>query len=292
MLDINIEDKKIDSYLKNAEILLPAVDLLKIDFAKAENLKWLHVTSAGVNNLPKAILNSNILVTNSSGVHPIPIAEQIFAYMLIFARDIKKTTQAQLQKKWISHTEIKVFELEGKTLGIIGLGRIGENVAKLAKAFNMKVLAITKTKRKKSNFVDQQFTITKLDELLKKSDFVINCLPSTSQTLNMFDFKKFRIMKPSSYFINIGRGTTVVENDLIKALKNKLIAGAGLDVFEEESLPSKSPLWEMQNVIITPHHAGLTPHYMDRVIEIFLKNLKAYLLKTPMPNLVDKKLGY
>lgn len=284
----NIIEKSSDS-----DVLITNADIIRTpNFQKLKKLKWLHVTSAGVNNLPEYITSSNIIVTNSSGVHPTPIAEQVFGYLLMFARSLSQTSKAQEGIQWLSQNEIPVFELSGKTVGIVGFGRIGEKIALIAKGFGMKVIALTRTSKKKNKNIDQLLSSKQLDKLLKESDIVINCLPATKETYQLFDLKKFKHMKPTAYFINIGRGTTVVEKDLIEALKNKTIAGAGLDVFEIEPLEKSSPLWKMDNVIITPHHAGSTPYYMDRVIEIFCENLSAYLSKKPMPNLVDKKLGY
>lgn len=289
--DINILNKLIPQ----AEVLIPASvsEIENIDFSKAKNLKWIHVTSAGVNALPKELIELNIIITNSSGVHPIPISEHVLAFMLIFARQIHKSYRIQLNKKgWIRDPKIyDVLELSGKTVGIIGLGRIGKRIAKLAKAFEMKVLAVRKG-TEKYEYTDEVYQIKNIDKVLKDADFIVNALPSTKETYHFFDYKKITKMKKSAYFINIGRGTTVVENDLIKALKNNKIKGAGLDVFEEEPLSSKSPLWEMENVIITPHSSGMTPYYIDRVIDIFCQNLKAYLKNLPMPNLVDLKKGY
>jgi phosphoglycerate dehydrogenase-like enzyme len=131
-----------------------------------------------------------------------------------------------------------------------------------------------------------------LPNLLKEADFVVNALPGTVHTKGIFDLKLFKKFKETSYFINIGRGTSVVEKDLVEALEERIIAGAGLDVFEVEPLPEISPLWKLENVIITPHYSGWTPKYTERVINIFCENLKSYLKGGKMPNLVNKELGY
>lgn len=274
----------------DAESILLSGSFSEVYFSKMKDLRWIHVTSAGINSMPLELKNSNILLTNSSGVHPIPISEQIFSYMLLFARDMHTAIRAQNNKKWIKN-ELNVFELHGKTIGIVGLGRIGQKAAELAKAFGMHVLAITRNPQQEEH-VDEMYTIDNLPKLLGSADFVVNCLPGTDETKHLFSSKEFSYMKKTAYFINIGRGTIVNENDLVSALKNSAIAGAGLDVFETEPLPENSPLWKMRNVIITPHHAGKTPRYMDRVIEIFCQNLESYKKGEKMPNLVDKMLGY
>lgn len=275
---------------EKVDILIPAVNASRLILSDYPSLKWIHTTSAGVNGLPEDVFISDITLTNSSGVHPNPISEHIFTYLLMFARDITATYANQKAKKW-DKQHLSTFELHGKTIGIIGLGRIGNEVAHIAKAFSMKVLAV-KTKQEKIDTVDEMFGPEDLHSVLSQSDFIINCLPSTSETHNLFTFETFKSMKQTSYFINIGRGTTVVEADLIKALRENVIAGAGLDVFETEPLSETSELWDMENVIITPHSAGMTPEYANRMIDIFCQNLQAYINKKPLPNLVNKTKGY
>ena len=294
--DITVVDDikdQIDSKIERTEIILTS-RLSNIDFQKAKNLKWVHVTAAGVDRIPEDILKSDISITNSSGVHSIPIAEHVFAFMLMFERQIHKSFRTQIEeKKWVRDFKIQnVSELHRKTIGVIGLGRIGRKIAELAKKFNMKVLAVVRSAREKDDNVDELYTSNELDTVLQNSDFVVVCLPLTKETYHMFDYGKFKKMKSSAYFINIGRGKVVNENDLIRALKENLIAGAGLDVFEEEPLPADSELWNLENVIITPHYSGWTPYYMDRVVDIFCENLKAFLEGKKMPNLIDKELGY
>ncbi|RJQ24693.1 D-2-hydroxyacid dehydrogenase [Candidatus Parcubacteria bacterium] len=291
----NISSESSQQFLKQADVMILPTSLLNtVNFKKTTSLKWLHITSAGVDKLPDEILRSSIIVTNSSGVHPIPIAEHVFTFMLMFARQLHKSYRQQVEKKtWLRTSDfLPTTEVYGKTIGIVGLGRIGKRIAKVAKGFDMQVVALTRTKHKKEDNVDKQYTDKDVDKLLKASDFVIGCLPGTKESNHFFDLKKFSKMKPTAYFINIGRGKTVNEKDLIKALKKNIISGAGLDVFEEEPLPKDSPLWDLENVIITPHYAGWTPYYLDRVIEIFSENLKAYAKDNPMPNLINKTRGY
>lgn len=277
------------SELQVTEILLPMHNFGKIDLSKMSNLKLVHIASAGANGVVEKLRGTSILLTNSSGVHPIPIAEQIFTYILMFARGINQTMKQQFAHEW--KRDVNTFELHGKIIAIIGLGRIGEKVAHLAKSFGMTVLAV-KTKVTKEKNVDEVFELKQLHSVLKKADFVVNCLPGTEETKGVFGLSEFKKMKPTAYFINIGRGTSVVEYDMIHALQTGTIAGAGLDVFEEEPLPSSSPLWNLDNVILTPHTAGKTPEYMNRVIDIFCENLQAYLAHKKLPNEVDKEKGY
>lgn len=286
---ILIRENPTPEELKQTEIIIAIAPVKQLAFDHLPKLKWIHMTSAGVDTLPPEIKNSDIIVTNSSGVHPIPISEHVFTYMLMFARGFNQTTRNQFEKNW--DREVQVFELHGKTIGIVGLGRIGKKVAEIAKAFQMKVLATARHTNPEEH-VDQMFSMGNLVELLQNADFVVNCLPGTEETRGLFTLDKFKQMKRSSYFISIGRGFSTVEKDLITALQQKIIAGAGLDVFETEPLPVDSPLWEMEQVILTPHTAGKTPFYMNRVIDIFCENLQSFLTNKPLPQEVDKTLGY
>ncbi len=286
--------KEVTEDLKKTDILISSADLPEINAKTAPHLTWIHVTIAGVNKLPEYVKQSGIVVTNSSGVHPIPIAEHVFGFMVMFARQLHNAYKIQLQeKKWDrSFNRYPTTELYGKTIGIIGMGRIGKRIAHLAKSLDMNVVGVTKSPHQKDQDVDEQFTVDKLDQIISKMDYVVSCLPETKDTYHLFDKKIISKIKPTAYFINIGRGSVVDEKQLIHALKTKKIAGAGLDVFEEEPLPSSSPLWNLDNVLITSHYAGWTPEYMNRVIEIFCENLKAHIENKPMPNLVDITRGY
>lgn len=286
-------DPDIGEKLTWAESLITS-EFAMLDAGNSKNLKWVHLTSAGTNKLPDFLHSSDILITNSSGVHPIPISEHVFAFMLMLSRNIHRAMRVQIkEKKWKrSYDFYQPQELFGKTLIIVGMGRIGERIAKIADSFGMQVYGIIRDTGKKRNGHIKIFGMEDLQSLLKEADFVVNALPGTSYTKGIFDLKLFKRFKSSAYFINIGRGTSVVEEDLIQALESGIIAGAGLDVFEIEPLPENSPLWKLENVIITPHYSGWTPKYTERVIDIFIENLKAYLKKEEMPNLVNKELGY
>lgn len=259
--------------------------------AGAKNVKWVHSFSAGMDRvLTPEIIKSPILVSNSSGVLAIPIAEHVMSYMLIFSRGFLRSLENQKKRLW--QRDDMLTELHGKTVLIVGMGRIGSEVARLSRAFGCHVIALTRDGRSDNEWAHEVKKASVLERVLSKADFVISCLPHTPETHHIFDAKKFGLMKPSAYFINIGRGALVREKDLIAALKKKIIAGAGLDVTEIEPLPASSPLWNMPNVIITPHHSGGSEHAMDRAIDRFILNLKAFLTGDRLPNLVDKKLGY
>jgi phosphoglycerate dehydrogenase-like enzyme len=264
----------------------------------AKRLKWIQAWGAGVDRLliPE-VVESRIIVTNAGGVHPTPISEHVVGLMLCLCRKLHLFIRIQTQKKWErfesgASTE-KVEELSGKTIGIVGLGKIGTEIAKKAKCLGMRVVA---TKRNASSSastsVDQLLRTSSLKKLLAESDFVVLSLPLTKETRGMIGEEQLRSMKRTSYLINVSRGRIIQENMLIKALKGGWIAGAGLDTFEDEPLPETSELWTLKNVIITPHVAGQTPYYMERLTGIFCENLDRFIHKRPLINVVDKTLGY
>ncbi|MCJ7497452.1 MAG: D-2-hydroxyacid dehydrogenase, partial [candidate division Zixibacteria bacterium] len=201
----------------------------------------------------------------------------------------------QIQKIWtFDEVMNKRFELRGKTLGIVGLGSIGIALSKKGKCFGLEIVGMKNRLRKgeRIRYVNKIFLKEKLSELLKLSDFVALTLPLTEETFHLIGEKELAQMKSSAYLINTSRGKIVDEKALIKALENKKIAGAGLDVFEEEPLNPDSKLYGFENVIITPHIAGSMEDYFQKVAQIFEENLKRFLSGRKMINLVDKKLGY
>ena len=224
-------------------------------------------------------------------MHAYPISETIFALMLGLTRKIHTYVRQQLEKKWDNADNN--LEIHEKTIGIFGVGAIGLETAKIAKAFGMKVLGVRHS-GKAAPYVDQMYTPDKMADVLPQCDFVVITLPLTKETKHLFGAQEFKLMKDSAILINIGRGQIIVEEDLIQSLQNNEIAGAGLDVFATEPLPENSPLWEMENVIVTPHTSGSTEHYTERVIkDIFIPNLKSYLQDGKLDiNLVDYKKGY
>lgn len=277
-------------YIENADILVTwgHLDIREL-LPKASRLKWVHALSAGVEHLlPPAFVQSDIILTNSRGIHGIPIAEHVLACILAFSRGLPQAFANQQKKLW---QRMKTDEIYDKTIGIVGLGSIGREIAKRAKALGLRVLA-TKRTQTTELFVNNLYTPDQLDLLLAASDYVVVTLPLTEKTASMFTMESFKTMKKSAYFINVSRGQIVCEPDLITALETGVIRGAGLDVFESEPLPETSPLWNMENVIITPHVAALSPYYMERAIKLFIENLSKYLHNADMLNVIDKEKGY
>jgi len=264
--------------------------LNKETFLAAKRLKWIHVASAGVDRyMFPELVNSQVILTNSSGVHRIPISEMAIAMMLIFAKRLHKFMQYKMEAKW---ERLVPDELAGKTMGLLGLGSIGTETAWKAKCFGMKVLALKRKPARRPSYVDELLGPEDLHHLLRESDYLVITVPLTRETRHMIGEEELKLMKPTAYVINVSRGAVIDNKALIRALKEGWIAGAGLDVFEEEPLPENSEFWRLENVVITPHVSGATPYYGDRAAEIFCENLKRYLEGKPLINVVDKKAGY
>lgn len=280
-------------HLNDAEVIAGWKKDMKRPLLNNESkLNWLQTWSAGVNSLPlNDLAAKDILMTSANGVHAYPISETIFALMLGLTRKIHSYVANQQDKTW-HHAGLQL-EIHEKTLGIVGVGAIGRETAKIAKAFGMTVLGV-RNSDKSEEYVDNMFTSDQLNDVLPQCDYVVVTLPLTNNTRHMFGAEQFERMKESAFLINIGRGEVIDEKTLVHALLEGQIAGAGLDVFETEPLGGDSPFWDMDNVIITPHTAGSTEHYDKRVLDdIFIPNLKAYLQgETPSINLVDYEKGY
>ncbi|WP_398506939.1 D-2-hydroxyacid dehydrogenase [Thermoanaerobacterium thermosaccharolyticum] len=289
---ICLDDKKdAYKYIKDTEVLVCFDGDADAEFIhNAENLKWIHLLSAGADAMPFDVLKERkIILTNSRGVHKYQISEQVLGYMLLFERGLNYFIRKQMNREW--DKSVRVSELYGKTVCILGVGSIGEEISRIAREFGMKTIGVRKS-GKISQFVDEMYTNENMIFAVSKADYVICALPLTDDTYHLLGKDFFKNMKNDAVFINIGRGKVVDESSLIDALKNKTIRGAALDVFEEEPLSKESPLWDMENVIITPHTAGISPHYMERGIEIIKHNIKAYLGDGDFINRVDLEKQY
>ncbi|WP_080873764.1 D-2-hydroxyacid dehydrogenase [Oceanobacillus timonensis] len=290
--NIYIGEDLSDDILKKAEILVHWRKEKENTYLESNQLKWVQSWSAGVDSLNRnKIAEKGIMLTSANGVHSYPISETIFAYILGLTRLIPTYVRQQQEKVW-HHAKLR-GEIHNKTMAVLGVGKIGQETAKIAKAFGMKVLGVRHS-GKAAEYVDEMYQPHQLDQVLPQSDFVVVTLPLTEETHHLMGEEQFKQMKEEAFFVNIGRGSVVDEEALIQALENKDIAGAGLDVFEKEPLENTNPLWEMENVIVTPHTAGATEFYNQRVIEdIFIPNLKSYVHgDTPSINLYRHERGY
>jgi phosphoglycerate dehydrogenase-like enzyme len=274
----------------------------------APDLHWVQLHSAGADHiLDHPIMDSDVAVTTTSGIHTIPIAEYVFASLLAHRWQVPLWTRCQREVRWPSNRWALYArpELRGSTLGIVGYGSIGREVGRLGKTFGMKVLAfrrsagrteqgysIEDTGDPQGAIPDRFYPPEALHEMLAACDYIVVALPLTPTTTHFIGEEELRVMKPSAYLVNIARGQIVDEAALIQALQEGWIAGAGLDVFETEPLPADSPLWEMENALISPHVAGFSPRYDERAAALFAQNLARYIAGEPLLNLVDKELGY
>ena len=261
-------------------------------YGMAKNLRWIHALTAGVEFLlfPET-QNSPVLISNSKGIHGIPMAEHVLGMVLSFTRRLPLLQQQQQKHLWQRPPIDDLQEINGKTMAVVGLGAIGREIARKAKAMDMRVVA-AKREMTQEPFVDRLYRPEQLLEMLAEADFVVVALPLTDATNGLFGREQFAAMKPSAYFINVSRGAVVQEEPLLECLKAGRIAGAGLDVFVEEPLPAANPFWDLPNVIITPHLAAISPVYLDRAIKLFADNLSRYIADKPLLTPIDKARGY
>jgi phosphoglycerate dehydrogenase-like enzyme len=284
--------QEIEGYLDSIEIVFgsPPRDLLE----KAPNLRWIQQWGAGADWLLRhpELADKDFILTSASGVHAVPIAEHLLAFMLCFGRGFHKALRWQGQHHWQKVAQGDLFELPGKTALVVGVGAIGAHFATLASALGVEVVGLRRDPSRSAPGVARMVGPEALRSELPRADFVVITVPLTPETRGMFGEEELRLMKQDGYLLNIGRGGTVDEEALVRALRDGRIAGAGLDVFETEPLPADSPLWDMEQVIITSHYSGLTPRYEERVFGIFIPNLERYLAGERMENVVDRGLGY
>ncbi|MBS8266860.1 D-2-hydroxyacid dehydrogenase [Mesobacillus boroniphilus] len=276
----------------DAEIFLTyGEDLTEELIYKADKLKWIMVMSAGLDRMPfTACKKRGILVTNVRGIHKIPMAEFTIGMMLQHVKQMRSLWANEQTRTW--ERKLPMGELYGKTLLILGIGAIGGEVARLAKAFNMKIIGVNRSGRE-AEWADEIFPMENYRAALPQADFIVSVLPSTKETKHFLDASDFEMMKNSTVFINIGRGDLVKDEVLVTALQEKKIAHAYLDVFYEEPLKESHPLWTMENVTVTPHISSLTKNYLPRSFEIFKHNLHKYIKNgSDYLNVIDMDRGY
>ena len=287
----------IEDDLRDAEIIF-TISLRPDQFAATRNLRWVHAPSAAVHELLLAdLVNSDVVVTNSREVHGPVVAEHVMALIFALAKKIPQAAVFQQKHLWgqeaIWNEGARPRELAGATMGLIGVGSIGRRVAQMASALGMRVIAVREHVEKGSpEGVDAVFAPSALDEVLKQSDYVVLAAPLVATTHGLINAARLAVMKPEAYLINVGRGAQVDEAALIEVLRAKRIAGAALDVFEREPLPEDSPLWSLENLLITPHTAGFTEKLWHRHYELFSDNLRRYVARQPLRFVVDKQKGY
>jgi phosphoglycerate dehydrogenase-like enzyme len=287
----------IEDDLRETEILF-TISLRPQQFAVARKLRWIHAPTAAVHQLlfPE-LVKSEVVVTNSREVHGPVVAEHVMALIFALAKKIPQAALLQQKRVWgqdaIWNEGARPRELAGSTLGLIGVGSIGRRVAQMASAMGMRVIAVREHIEKGNpEGVEAVFAPLALDEMLKQSDYIALAAPLIAATHGMINAEHLAVMKPGACLINVGRGPQVDEAALVEALRTRHLAGAALDVFEREPLPADSPLWGVENLLITPHTAGMTEKLWDRHYELFSGNLRRYLAGQPLQFVVDKRKGY
>ena len=295
----------IDSDIQDADVVV-SWSLNADQLKHAKRLRWIHSTAAAIHQLMiPEIVNSEILVTNARSVHGPVVAEYVLALMFALAKRLPSAMRMQNEHHWgqenMTHEQPPIRELRDSTLGLIGVGSIGGHVAAVAAAIGMRVFAVRANPQKGIDWVPASDPMRSrhrvygpkdLDRVLADSDFIVVSAPVTIATKHLIDAHALAAMKPDAYLINVARGVLVDQAALIAALEQKKIGGAALDVFEEEPLPADSPLWGLDNVVITPHSAGIAHKLWERQYALFSQNLRRFLAGAPLLGLVNKRAGY
>lgn len=270
-------------------IISPTLPWLPDILTKIEGLRWIHFLSAGVEKVWDMPFEKRyILMSKSSGVHGAPMSEYAIGAMLFFAKQFNRfVAQSRChswQRAWLS-------EFAGSRLVILGLGHIGQSLAQRAKVFGMEVSGTLRTPRYLPD-VDNVVTLSEIGGLLSQADYLAVCLPLTDETRGLVNSEFLNKLKPGAVLVDISRGGVVRGDDIIQSLENGQLRGAALDVFEQQPLPPDSPLWSRDDVLLTPHVSGTTPHYLQRALDIFVQNAMAYLAGEPLVTAVDVQAGY
>lgn len=283
--------------MPEAEIYLPGPRDPKF-FAGIPMLKWVHMVWAGIDHSPfLSVLPQEVTATNSAGVFAVPIAEHAMAMILAFSRGIQFCARWPKEKVWgegnyWERFQPHLLELQGATLGIVGYGGIGQATAERAKSFGMRILAERRRPQGSDGIADEMWGPERLDDLLRESDYILISAPLTNETRGLIGARELGLMKPTAVIVNVARGAVIDQEALISALKEDKLRGAALDVTTPEPLPFDSPLWELDNVLITPHVSGSSPRTWERQFNLFLENLSRYVAGERLLNVVDREAGY
>ena len=279
----------LERHIGEAEALLAFQFPVEL-FDRARKLRWFQSTGAGVDSLFTVRERADhITVTNARGIHGELMADYVMGGITLLHWDVRAFLREQADKKWNSRM---VSPLADKSLGVIGLGSVGSVIARRAKNAGMTVLGTRRNASQLLQGVDQVFAANALKEMLPFCDFVVAAVPSTSETVGLLGAAEFACMRRTAFLLNVARGNVIVEKELIEALQAGTIAGAMLDVFECEPLPQDSLLWDMPNVIVTPHVSGTPTEYVQRAFSIVAENIERFLSGRPLLNVVDLRRGY
>jgi phosphoglycerate dehydrogenase-like enzyme len=266
--------------------------LLRTLWPELRQLRWVHSLAAGLEStLFPELLESPVILTNGRGVFARSLGEFALAGMLHFAKQLSRMKAQQANQRW---EMFDIEELHGHTLGIVGYGAIGRVAAERARSFGMRILALRRHPEKCADdpLVDRAYAPEQLIDLVAESDYILAAAPLTPDTRGLIGAAAFAAMKPNAVLINLGRGPVVVEEQLVRALREHRIRGAVLDVFDEEPLPAGHPLWSLDNVLLSPHSADHTDTWLQEAVELFLENYRRFTASEPLLNVTHKQLGY
>jgi len=288
--------EKAQTVIKETEIIFAwdhaCSGLLEDLWPQTRSLKWVQAGSAGVETLLfPDFTESFVLLTNATGLYGSVLAEFVVGSMIYFSHNLDQFKSLQIARVW---SKIEVSEVNGKTLGIIGLGDVGQATAKLASCMNVRLVGCKRNPDKidASLGLEMVYSPDQLLKMLPLCDYIVLCVPLTEETQGMIGEAQLKAMKPSAILINVARGGVVQEKSLIQSLQEGWIRGASLDVFEQEPLPRENPLWKMENVLLSPHSADYTSDLEASAGRLFVQNFECYLEEKPLFNIVNKKIGY
>lgn len=273
-------------------------EMLRAALSVGPNVRWIHSRSAGLDNIwfPE-LVESDVVLTNGRGVFSASLGEFVLAAILYFAKDLRRMIRNQMAERW---EPFDIEEIAGQTVGIVGYGDIGRAVATRVRAMGMRVLATRRhiptddpnNPNSGDPLIDQYFHPDARCEMLARCDYVVATAPLTEETRHMISEAEFAAMKPTAVVVNVGRGPVIDEDALVQALASERIRGAALDVFEHEPLPAESPLYKLENVLLSPHCADHTATWQDDAMRFFLEQYARFEKGQPLQNIVNKRLGY
>jgi phosphoglycerate dehydrogenase-like enzyme len=304
-LEAEFPSVRIDSPPDRASVdrLIPEADVVlgwavrRENFPSATRLRWIQLTAAGVGSqLFPELVDSPVILTNARGLHAVSMSEHALGVMLAFARKLHLARDAQARGVWEQEAQWvgtpPFGQLSGGTLGLVGLGAVGRALAERARALGMRVLAVRRHPAPDPAPAHEQWGPERLGEMMERVDWLVLAAPLTPATRGLIGRAELARLRPHAVLVNLGRGALVDEGALAEALAAGRIAGAALDVFAEEPLPRTSPLWDMPQVIVTPHVSGFGPRFWERTCDLFARNLRRWLAGEPLENVVDKRAGY
>lgn len=275
---------------RDVDVLVCYNPFSTLDIIQMENLKWIQLSSIGIDQIPKdVVFSKNIIVTNNKGGYSIPMGEWIVLKILEMIKNSREFYERQKAKIWKMDTSL--LELYNKTIGFIGTGTIAIEAAKRLKGFDVKILGVN-TNGRDVEYFDKCYSMDNIREMISSCDVVVVSIPYTKETHYLLDGSLMDCMKDGAYLVNISRGSVINTNYLIEKIKEGKIKKAALDVFEEEPLPKDSPLWEMEEILLTPHNSWISEKRNQRRFELIYYNMKRYVENRELINVVDILKGY